>query len=408
QATFLEDKIDALIKEGGFAVETFCSCLFAKALANVNIESLICTIGTDAPVLAFSPGPSTAAAPNISSLHGTENWVEQEELPNLPKWSYFSMTGLYGYSAPDMHRLRLIVMPIQLLCYLLLCPGDAISYREPTSPSSMLPPSVLGQQLPTSDPLSCQVLLPKSLPGFTHMPPLPKFLVGLALRNALQEAGCQADAWALQLQLYRLGGVEATQALIHHLQELHKSGHSDWQVSVDALSSALQLLAWEQPGPKRVQRSLSTVDCENEKEQSVHDVVGLLPAVGTYYNLGTALYYAIQNCSDKAKERGQDGAIDLGYDLLMAMVGLSGGPAGVVISAALKPAMKAGVQRLIQYYYDEKEVNTPQPETRKDGTSDGSDLEETTMATLVSEVESTSSYWGQTLVKNYRVLAYKR
>lgn len=91
----------------------------------------------------------------------------------------------------------------------------------------------------------------------------------------------------------------------------------------------------------------------------MHDVVGQLPAVGAYYNLGTALYYAFQSCSDIAKERGKDGAIDLGYDLLMAMAGLSGGPAGVVISAALRPAMKAGVQRLIQYYYGEKEVSVP-------------------------------------------------
>ncbi|KAL6075785.1 hypothetical protein STEG23_026523 [Scotinomys teguina] len=255
------------------------------------------------------------------------------------------MVGWTGYVAPDMHRPRLIMMPIQLLFCLLLCPVDAISDRELTRPSTMLPPT---------DSFSCQILLPKYLPGFTHMPGLPKFLVGLALRSALEEAGCQADAWVLQLQLYQMGGVKATQALIHHLQELHKNGQRDWQVSVDALSSALQLLAWEQPGPKRVQRSFSNMDCENEREQGVHDLVQLLPGVGTYYNLGSALYYATQSCSDKAKERGQDGAIDLGYDLLMAMVGLSGGPAGVVISGALKPAIKAGVQQLIQYYYDEK------------------------------------------------------
>ncbi|GAB1295693.1 Apolipoprotein F [Apodemus speciosus] len=269
--------------------------------------------------------------------------------------------------------------------------------------------------MPTSDPLSCQVLLPKSLPGFTQMPPVSKFLVGLALRNALEEAGCQADVRALQLQLYRLGGVEATQVLIHHLQELQKGGHTDWEVSVDALSSALQLLAWEQPGPKRARRSISNTDCENEQEQRVHNVVDQLPAVGTYYNLGTALYYAFKNCSDKAKERGRDGAIDLGYDLLMAMVGTSGGPAGAVITAALKPAMKAGVQQLIRYYYDEKEVSTPQPEvttlqpeTRKDTTIDSSDVEETTMFSFVSEVESTTSNWEWPLLKNYGVLAYKR
>uniref|UniRef100_A0A8C6MS51 Apolipoprotein F n=1 Tax=Mus spicilegus TaxID=10103 RepID=A0A8C6MS51_MUSSI len=326
------------------------------------------------------------------------------------------MAGLYGCSAPDMHSLRLILMSIQLLCYLLLCPVDATSHGEATSVSTVLPPSKLGYQMQTSDkPLSCQMLLPKSLPGFTYMPPVSKFLVGLALRNALEAAGCQTEVWALQLQLYRLGGVEATQALIHHLQELQKSGHTGQEVSVDALSSALQLLAWEQPGPKRAKRSISNTDCENEQEQSVHNVVDLLPAVGTYYNLGTALYYAIKNCSDKAKERGRDGAIDLGYDLLMAMVGASGGPAGAVITAALKPAMKAGVQRLIQYYYDEKEVTTPQPEvtthqpeTGKDATTDIGVVEEIAMSNFVSEVESTTSNWEWPLLKNYGVLAYKR
>ncbi|XP_051026495.1 apolipoprotein F-like [Acomys russatus] len=302
-----------------------------------------------------------------------------------------------------MHHLRLIATSIQLLCCLLLCPVAATSYREPTSVSTMLPPPELGYELPSSEPLSCQVLLPKSLPGFTHMPPLPKFLVSLALRNALEEAGCQAEVRALQLQLYRLGGVEATQALVHHLQELQRGGRVDWDVSVKALSSALHLLAREQTDPKRMRRSLSKPNCENQKEQSVHNVIGLLPAVGTYYNLGTALYYAMHNCSDKAKERGQDGAIDLGYDLLMAMVGMSGGPAGVVITAALKPAMKAGVQRLIHYYYDEREANTPQPEITTEPTSHGSAVEEPTVATVLSEVESTDSYWG-----NYGVLAYKR
>lgn len=307
-----------------------------------------------------------------------------------------------------MHNLRLVATSIQLLCCLLLCPVDATSYREPATISKKLPPPELGFQLPASDDLSCQVLHPKSLPGFAHMPPFFKFLVGMALRNALEEAGCQAEVRAVELQLYRLGGVEATQELVRHLQELRKSGKVDWKVSVDALSSALHLIALEQRELQRAKRSLSNPNCENEKEQRVHDVIGLLPGVGTYYNLGTALYYAIQNCSDKAKERGQDGALDLGYDLLMAMVGASGGPAGVVITAALKPAMKAGVQRLIQYYYNEREANTPQPGTTKEATSDSSALEETIMATVVSEVESTDSYWGRPLLENYGVLAYKR
>lgn len=95
-------------------------------------------------------------------------------------------------------------------------------------------------------------------------------------------------------------------------------------MSVDALVSALQLMAKEQPGPERALRSLTSKDCENEQEQDVHNIAQLLPGVGTYYNLGTVLYYAAQNFSEKAKERGQDGVIDLGYDLLMTMIGLSG------------------------------------------------------------------------------------
>ncbi|XP_012508195.1 PREDICTED: apolipoprotein F [Propithecus coquereli] len=302
-----------------------------------------------------------------------------------------------------MRGLRLIIIPAELLlCCLLLV--DAISYRKQTNVLMHLPLSS-GSQTPSSDPLSCQTMLPKSLPGFTHMAPLPKFLVGLALRNALEEAGCQADVRALQLQLYRWGGVNATRVLIHHLQRLQKGRSTRRGVSVEALATALQLLASQQPGSHRGRRSLPTNNCENEREQGVYSILQLLPVVGTYYNLGTALYYAAQNCSDKAKERSQEGAIDLGYDLLMAMSGLSGGPEALVISAALKPALKAGVQWLIQYYHDEKEANIPQPETSMEGlvgTSDASDLEETTtMTPLVSEVVSSAPYWGWALFKSY-------
>uniref|UniRef100_A0A2K5L5T2 Apolipoprotein F n=1 Tax=Cercocebus atys TaxID=9531 RepID=A0A2K5L5T2_CERAT len=287
------------------------------------------------------------------------------------------MTGLCGYSAPDMCGLRLIMIPVELLlCYVLLHPVDATSYGKQTNVLMHLPLS-LESQTPSSDPLSCQFLHPKSLPGFSHMAPLPKFL----------------------------GGVNATQVLIQHLRGLQTGRSTERNVSVEALASALQLLAREQQSTGRVWRSLPTEDCENEKEQGVHNVIQLLPGVGTFYNLGTALYYATQNCLGKARERGRDGAIDLGYDLLMTMAGMSGGPMGLAISAALKPALRSGVQQLIQYYQDRKDANISQPETTKEGLraiSDVSDLEETTtLASFISEVVSSAPYWGWAIIKSY-------
>ncbi|XP_010642977.3 apolipoprotein F [Fukomys damarensis] len=301
-----------------------------------------------------------------------------------------------------MRGFRLIMIPACLLCYFLLHSVDAISYRKQTNASAPLV-SALGSQPPSSYPFSCQALLPKSLPGFTHMALLPKFLVGLALRNALEEAGCQADLRTLELQLYRWGGLKATQLLIRHLQGLQKGGSTDSSVSLEALASALRLLAKEHW--KRVRRSPHTKDCENTREESVHNVIRLLPGVGTYYSMGTALYYAIQNCLDKAKERGKDGVIDLGYDLLIYMAGMSGGPMGVAVSASLKPALKAGIERLIQYYYEEKAAGTLQPATSRAElwtTSSVSDSEETvTTAPLTSQEASPAPYWEWALFNSH-------
>ncbi|XP_076967169.1 apolipoprotein F [Tamandua tetradactyla] len=307
---------------------------------------------------------------------------ETKEQPNMPGQSHFSKIGLC-----DTCGSRAIIMPVELLlCYFLLCSVDAMSYGNQKE-VSMHFPSSLGSQSPSSGALSCQYLLPKSLPGFTHMALLPRFLVGLALKNALEAAGCQTEACTLQLQLYRQGGVKATQILIRQLQELQR-GNTGSKVSMEALAAALQ-----QPGPGRPRRSLEAVSCGSEQEQQVHKVVQLVPVVGTYYNLGTALYYAAQNCSDKAKERGQDGVIDLGYDLLMTMVGFPGGPTGLLVSSALKPAVKAGVLRLIQYY-QEKESNTALPGTSKEGlvnTTDVSGLGGTTAIASGRRVSEVSS-----------------
>ncbi|CAO2637343.1 60S acidic ribosomal protein P1 [Lemmus lemmus] len=60
QVMVREDKINALIKAAGVNVEPFWPSLFAKALASVNIGSLICNVGAATPA---GPAPSTAAAP---------------------------------------------------------------------------------------------------------------------------------------------------------------------------------------------------------------------------------------------------------------------------------------------------------------------------------------------------------
>ncbi|KAF4024652.1 hypothetical protein G4228_016683 [Cervus hanglu yarkandensis] len=63
EVTVTEDKINALIKAAGVNVEPFWPGLFAKALANVNIGSLICNVGACGPAPAAGAAPATAAAP---------------------------------------------------------------------------------------------------------------------------------------------------------------------------------------------------------------------------------------------------------------------------------------------------------------------------------------------------------
>uniref|UniRef100_A0A8D1MYA0 Large ribosomal subunit protein P1 n=1 Tax=Sus scrofa TaxID=9823 RepID=A0A8D1MYA0_PIG len=63
ELTVTEDKINALIKAAGVNVEPFWSGLFAKALANVNIRSLICNVGAGGPASAAGAAPAGGPAP---------------------------------------------------------------------------------------------------------------------------------------------------------------------------------------------------------------------------------------------------------------------------------------------------------------------------------------------------------
>lgn len=103
-------------------------------------------------------------------------------------------------------------------------------------------------------------------------------------------------------------------------------------------------------------RRSSLENCHSEREQRVHRVVDWIPMAGTFYNLATSVYFATQNCTDLAKERALEGAMDLGYDLLASMTGGASSVVGLGISAGLKPVVKAGVRASIRYFSPEKKL----------------------------------------------------
>ena len=85
EVTVREDKISALIKAAGVSVEPFWPGLFAKALANVNIGSLICNVGAGGPAPAAEtapaggPAPSTAAVPDEEKVEAKKEVSEESE-----------------------------------------------------------------------------------------------------------------------------------------------------------------------------------------------------------------------------------------------------------------------------------------------------------------------------------------
>ncbi|XP_059839632.1 large ribosomal subunit protein P1-like [Hypanus sabinus] len=71
EATVTEDKLNALIKTAGVNVEPFWPGLFAKALANIDINSLICSVGAG--------GGGGAAAPTAAAATAAEEKKEEKK-----------------------------------------------------------------------------------------------------------------------------------------------------------------------------------------------------------------------------------------------------------------------------------------------------------------------------------------
>lgn len=108
-------------------------------------------------------------------------------------------------------------------------------------------------------------------------------------------------------------------------------------------------------GGRRIRRS-PQMRCINQSEQRVFRVVEWIPAVSTLYSLGTAVYYASVNCSDKAKERALLSAVDLGTDALIVATGGTVGVAGYALGAGVKTGVKAGIKYLLNSMRQEGDV----------------------------------------------------
>ncbi|KAB0372443.1 hypothetical protein FD755_016235 [Muntiacus reevesi] len=79
EVTVTEEKINALIKAARVNVEPFWPGLFAKALANVNIGSLICNVGAGGPAPAAGAAPAGSPAPASTAALAEEKKVEAKK-----------------------------------------------------------------------------------------------------------------------------------------------------------------------------------------------------------------------------------------------------------------------------------------------------------------------------------------
>ncbi|XP_072352935.1 large ribosomal subunit protein P1-like isoform X1 [Scyliorhinus torazame] len=79
EVTVTEDKLNALIKTTGVTIEPFWPSLFAKALANINVNSLICNVGAGSSAPAAVAVVSTAAPVAAEEKNEEKKQEESEE-----------------------------------------------------------------------------------------------------------------------------------------------------------------------------------------------------------------------------------------------------------------------------------------------------------------------------------------
>ncbi|XP_008254890.2 apolipoprotein F [Oryctolagus cuniculus] len=202
-----------------------------------------------------------------------------------------------------------MIRVVSLLCCVLLSPVAAFPRNAQngalTSPPSVTEngpqPSTLPRRNPLPDPRACQDLL-HMVPSLA---PLPEHLSKIALRVALEEAGCLAEARNLQLQLTRMGAKDITETLIQQSQERREGGGiSSTQVILRDLGGS--------PGElRRARRSAPLPEaCSSRYGWVLHDTSELiaefaekLPATELAAKLKTAALNVTQKCTQESWEQ---------------------------------------------------------------------------------------------------------